>query len=580
MASHSEIVRQLAFPKVRPKDKNNPSLFSDVNPTAPGFAFSPDALHYQKHYFVDLRWGMFDWQVYSWSDDGYLNNVKRFQVKQLPRRHGKTHSDIAYGVEYCATKVTKARPIMAFYCPTREQAIRNAWKIFEKVLAKFPGHKIDKGKGEMFVPRPTLQDPYDFVTIYFFGIRGGTGGKRGGYYDVCIMDEVEFISQKFVKEVGMGSTFDRDGVLVLTGTPEEQEQLDFWLSWGNQRVQQAKAIKRGEKIPQNQLLADANYWRVVTADAYDLKVYPKEKLELYRSAMGEVRFRQEFLCQPPSHTQAYYYRNALRPLRDTNLVNNLILNPTLPLRLYYDLGIGKNKRTDRMAFIVAQFEATKIFLLWAEDIFGKSFIDIVAAVKQSPYGNMALWEHILPHDGESREQSDGGHKHVKFEEQLRRQQVAGGVRVHRRPTNREMEVGDVKGMLPFIFFNNPGAYRAWEALESHRRKYIKEQQIYEDTPSKTPHRDMADCVRHCVMDFIEGGYKAPGIDPHVPKNPAHNPIPDGRNAAWLDVGLHPTAGSVTINPDGSLKAPAHLQSGGGPAHGNYSNLPTHFVWNG
>ena len=153
-----------------------------------------------------------------------LDRYVRFILEEIPRRHGKTHLKVAKMVEILLGRCWE-KQIGAFYCVVKDQAVKVAWRIFEIILRPIPGVKINQSKEEIYIPRPSATDPEDYITIYFFGIKGGSGTKRGSYYDYVIFDEVEFIDLEFIQTVGFSAVIDRAGHITLLGTPFKQGRL-------------------------------------------------------------------------------------------------------------------------------------------------------------------------------------------------------------------------------------------------------------------------------------------------------------------------------------------------------------------
>ena len=473
------------------------------------FLDSQNRLRYSKEMFVDMRYPHLPWQVYGWSRDRYLNNLKKYIFKLLPRRHGKTFDDGFKGVSLlCILGSTRNNPVMAYYCPAKEQAMRNAWNALTLASANIPGVKYEKGAGRISWPSPTLQNPQSVSTILFFGIRGGGDTKRGGYYDICIMDEIEFYSIPFVEEVGFNSIFDRDGYFIGSGTPKNMGVMDHYMDKAESCLRIQDSVAKGEPVDMDKVPADWNQWHAVRGDCWSLKVYPEDKLNMLRATLGEERFSQEMECKNPESIKLYYYRDAITMAEKKKSINHLLRqDENLPLRVYYDFGIGE--KTDRMAWGVWQHDNNRPVCLAGGVIAGKNFSDIVAAVKNSPYGESAFFEHNVPHDVKAKEQSDGVEKIKKFRAELKRQGVAGWQNTNHLPRHKNpiLLVGEVGEVLKYqAQFHELHAAPILECLKNHKRKYNKENDIVEESPSKTRFRDGADMVRYAVIDWKSGEY--------------------------------------------------------------------------
>lgn len=522
------------------------------SPPTPGFSFYKiqDQLRYTKKYFVDLRWGKYAWQSYLARNCEFCPVTKKrykYSVKQVPRRHGKTYYDNHDGRDYLLS-VKQPLPVGAYYCPVKDQAIRNAWQIWGRVLAPLPGHYINKSHSYMTFPLPTLSNPDNFVTIYFFGVVGGTASKRGGYYDWVYFDEVEYIDQGFIEEAGFVSIFDRDGIARLTGTPAGHGQIGYWLSEAHKR----KLMREGQgKV---KMSADAYQWFSYKADCYTLKVYPQKRLEEIEAAIGKVTFDQEFRCIDSLEAQGFYHKAAVEALERTGGVNpHIKVDANLPLRAYFDLGLGT--KSDRMAFIICQLGPGYIKIFWAQNVFEKGYAAAVRAVRECPYAKSGIFEIVLPHDAKTSEQSDAIPKFDKFEMEVKKQGLIGtSVRTMDKSSDKLMDTYTVTELIPFMQIHELDAMELVEALKGHKKKFLKKEKIFVQEPSKTKYRDLADSTRLMCVDYkydtftkaVKAAYGF--VDPTLMNTPKERD-PDH----MADVGFHPSRNSIIVRSESGVE---------------------------
>ena len=331
-----------------------PKVGSFYQPPKPYFRTNGDGT-FEVIYVSDLRYSQFKWQKEQeiLHKHPFENRPCRFQTKQEPRRHGKTHKEVFSMVAHLIScfLVPLLRPIGAFYCVDRGQAIRNTWRIFKMAVAQIPGVIIKEAEKEILNPRPHPNDPDDFATIYFFGIRGGSGNKRGGYYDIVTMDEVEFIDLDFVQEVAFGSTFDRNGHVRLLGTPRKMGRLSHWLDMAKKRVKMRTDIANGAIIPKDKIYADMNEWSFSQGDIYSRGLYSPERIAIMKSIFSEEVFNREFLCIDDTVASGFFHREQLERAEEAGNISAMVgVDQNLPLRVYFDLGLGT--KTNRMAFSI------------------------------------------------------------------------------------------------------------------------------------------------------------------------------------------------------------------------------------
>ena len=464
--------------------------------------------YWRKYSFCDLRYPHLPWQVYGWCKEKYINNVVRYTFKLIPRRHGKTYDDCGKGIAMLIRMgVERNNPVMAYYCPVKGQALMNAWNALVFLSRNIPGVRHDQRSGKITWPSPLLENPKSVTTIYFLGGLGGSKTKVGGYYDICVMDEIELYPLAFIQDVGMASTFDRDGYFVGSATPYNLGIIDHFIDEAVKRMRLREAIDKGAKIDPRKVPADLDEWHAVTGDCWTLGVYDRVKLEKFRATLGEEKFAQNFECRNPESVKLFYYRDRVREAETAGLITTEeLFDPQVPLRVYYDFGIGQ--KTDRMAWSVWQFNDVRPVCLAGKVVVGKNYADIVADFKASRYGGLKIFEHCIPHDAGAKEQSDGVEKKKKFSDQLRRQGVNGWWRVssldrHQNPT---MKVGEVNEILKTAMFHEVEAAGIIECLKGHKRVFNKEHEVVEDRPSKTKYRDGADVVRYALIDWKDGGW--------------------------------------------------------------------------
>ena len=518
-----------------------------------GMKLSPDKKSFDTKIFVDLRWGKFNWQKQMARSEINPRTKKRYKysISQLPRRHGKTYYGVFDGRDVLMSCKYNL-PIGAYYCPVRGQAVRNAWKIFETALLPVPGYYLNKSHNYMTFPRPTLTNPADFVIIYFFGVVGGSGTKRGGYYNWVYFDEVEYITQKFIREAGMGSIFDRDGIMRITGTPDGMGELGYWLDEAKKREVVVKTGKKSERYP------DAEEWIRREEDCWTLKVYSRESLRKIKASMEEISFKQEFECIDVIESQGFYHRMAIDSLDKSGGISPWIQpDSNLPLRAYFDLGLGT--KSDRMAFIVCQLGKGYINILWGQNVFEKGYAAAVKALRGVPLiYKMGLFEIVLPHDAGISEQSDAVPKIQKFEAEARKQgfaEDATGVRAMPRSTDKYMDTALVTELIPIFRIHAVDAMDVAQALRNHKKKYLKKEGIFTQEPSKTPFRDLADATRIMTVDYKYDSYtkaqyhSGKWYDPTL-SGPVTRKIKSVGGQMLIDVGFHPDEGSVIVGEGG------------------------------
>ena len=181
--------------------------------------------------------------------------------------------------------------------------------------------------GRIKIARPTLYNPADYVTINFFGVRGGTGEKRGEYVDYVIFDECEFIEQEFVNQVGFSGSLDRDGLVRLVGTPAAQGNLTHWIDKAKylEKVREVLRTKQKHKkeIPKEDIVA-CEEWEYREEDCFTLRVYTDKQLALIKASMSDLAWQQEFLCKDPMISQGFFHRSTMDEIEANGQIHSNI----------------------------------------------------------------------------------------------------------------------------------------------------------------------------------------------------------------------------------------------------------------
>ena len=521
-------------------------------------------------YVVDLRWGKYPWQQLESHKEA--KRRPRFKVCRYPRRHGKTHYFIHDMRDYLFT-VKKDGPVGAYYCPVKDQTMRVAWKTFQKALFPIPGVHMNESAGRIEIARPTLENPNDYITIHFFGIRGGTGEKRGDYYDFVVFDEAEFISPTFIEQVGIMSAFDRDGMVRILGTPAGHGNLLHWIDKAKYFIQLAQTLddpraKIKKSIPKKDIMA-CREWDYRDENCKTLKLFNDKQLAISEAGMSKEAWEMEMLCLDPLLSSGYFHRVQMDEIEKNDQINNFVqMDGRYPLRVYFDLGLGGS--SDRMAFLICQFMQSYITVLYGQYVAEKGYIQAAKDLRECPYGGCQFHEIVLPHDANTSEQSDAIPKRDKFETALQDQgiQMKMPVRVMLKSKDKLMDTGSVNILLPKVFFHAIDASEVVHALRHHKRQWDKTHNVFLPKPSKTKVRDMADAFREMSVDYITESYKVVSIDNDRPLYPFDS---SKRESDLVSVGGHPTERSIIVGQN--------TAGGGGGGSSSESLLPTALKWN-
>lgn len=461
-------------------------------------------LFYRKFFVVDIRWSHYAWQQNCEKLHLTKNkNTVTMYIEKMPRRHGKTYKFSRQFLPHLMS-IPLPYPIMAVYCPEANQSLRNAWRGFEQSCSQIPNARLLQSEGKIIIPRPRLGHETDHVTIYLLGMRGGSGAKKGNYYDVVIVDEADQADEVFIKEVCIISCLDRHGITYLTGTEDDNGNLDVWLDGAKKREMISTQLDRGVAIPPDKIPDDLEDWSYQVADAESLGVYSTDELRKIKAKIGDDLYNRQFMCISKQKFQRYYFRAEMEKAEANNQVLvNLPVIPKVHLRAYFDLGIGN--KSDRMAFIVTQNMPGQLRVVWAADMPNADYSEILHLLQMFPHWK-SIFEICLPHDVGARQQSDKEKKRDIFDTTARTLGFSCPTRVLTRSHDRTADLGRVRMTIPQTVFDALNAGPVIEALKNHSRRRDNQTKLYLDTPAKTKYRDLADAFRYAAVDYYTKEY--------------------------------------------------------------------------
>lgn len=186
------------------------------------------------------------------------------------RRFGKTIGCVNELIRQ-AVKCKNRSPQLAYVAPYLKQAKLIAWKELCYYASFIPGIKVHQA--ELYIEFPSLHKNAVGARIYVIGA-DNPDALRGTYWDMVVIDEFAQIKPELLGEIIIPALADRDGKLVLIGTPKGQNAFyDMYL----------KACKDDK-------------WFAYLCTVTDSGVFTKEQIEELRNELTDVEFSQEFMC--------------------------------------------------------------------------------------------------------------------------------------------------------------------------------------------------------------------------------------------------------------------------------------------
>ena len=429
----------------------------------------------------------------------------------LVRRVGKTYGRIHYsvGLMRMGRHINACKG--AYYCPETEQAKRNATIACDAVIRGMPGAEFKEKDGIVSIPFPIIGNPDRTLTYNLFGCRGGTSTKVGTDFFVADFDEVDDLKQKFVEDVGLLSAKDTNGLIGLSGTEQFNGVLEYFRDLVKKYVKVLDLMKRGKLIGEPPKVAGSFhhfYGNAITTGAYTV-----EQIEFFKATLSHEAYMKNLFNVNTRALNKYYYRHIFESedYEDDHIIS-MNVDPNLPIYAFYDLGVGK--KSDLMAYLLAQLDAAKAFVLYAKAIrnanLNKLATDLLGGTKDepgNPFGVDGIVEHVLPHDCFAKNVGDITAGSLMIED-WEAKNIPGWVRGLTRPTDKQSDITIAESFLHKTYFNVAHAGVLVTALKMYSRKEVgKDSGVYSAEPAKTIHRDLADTFRCMAVDWkAEGGF--------------------------------------------------------------------------
>ena len=207
---------------------------------------------------IDLEYRPRDWQALV------HKSKKQRNVIVSHRRSGKTVLAIMELID-CALSCKKQDGRFVYIAPYRTQAKDISWSYLRKYGTKIPHTKVSET--ELFV------EFANGARIRCYG-SDNEDAMRGLYIDGAVVDELADVSKEFLDTVLMPCLADRDGWLILMGTPKGTDQL-------------SQSYYMHKDDPE---------WYCVKLDINTTKALTESQLKILRSSMTEGAWQQEMMC--------------------------------------------------------------------------------------------------------------------------------------------------------------------------------------------------------------------------------------------------------------------------------------------
>ena len=204
----------------------------------------------------------------------------------------------------------------------------------------------------------------------------------------------------------------------------------------------------------------------------DTGVLTEEQIESERrKGMQEDMIQQEFYCNFDRGQEGSYYGKMIDDIRKKGHICRVEFDPAVPVRTYFDLGIG-----DSTAIWWAQFVNKEIHLINYYENSGEGLAHYARVLDDYRRETGCIYDlHVAPHDIQARELSSG----------LTRLESARKLGLQFRVAPKlliESGIEAVRAILPRCWFDQTKCEIGVKCLENYRKQYNEKFRVYSDRP--------------------------------------------------------------------------------------------------
>lgn len=242
-------------------------------------------------------------------------------------------------------------------------------------------------------------------------------------------------------------------------------------------------------------------WFFETLTVRDTGVLTEEQIEAERrKGMPEDLIQQEFYCNFDRGQEGSYYGRQMDELRKKGQISNVAYDPAVPVRTYWDLGIG-----DSTAIWFGQFVGKEIHLINYYENSGEGLSHYARILDEFRREIGCVYDlHVAPHDIQARELTTG----------MTRLETARRLGLTYRVAPKlslESGIEAVRMTLSRCWFDERRCELGLKHLSNYRKQYNEKFRVYGDKPVHDGTSHGADAFR--MLAITESSYRPDrGVD--------------------------------------------------------------------
>lgn len=215
-----------------------------------------------------------------------------------------------------------------------------------------------------------------------------------------------------------------------------------------------------------------------------------------RKGMPDDMIQQEFYCNFNRGQEGSYYGRNIEQLRKKGQITRVPYDSALPVRTYWDLGVG-----DSTAIFFAQFTTgNEIHLIHYYENSGEGLAHYARILDEYRRETGCVYDlHVAPHDIQARELTTG----------MSRLETARRIGLSFRVAPRlslESGIEAVRMILSRCWFDESRCEQGIKCLENYRKQYNEKYKVYGDKPFHDYTSHAADAFR--MLAITEQSFRA------------------------------------------------------------------------
>jgi len=260
-------------------------------------------------------------------------------------------------------------------------------------------------------------------------------------------------------------------------------------------------------------------WYAERLSARDTGVFTEDQLQaalaeyqsIYTPDIGEMLFKQEYLCSFEGGVLGAYYASIIDELEEKGRITDVPYDSAMQVHTWWDLGMA-----DSTAIWFVQHGPFETRVIDYYENHGVGLEHYVKVLQEKGY---VYGQHVAPHDIEVRELGSGkSRKEVA---------LSLGIRFDVAPRMQVIDgINAVRQLLPRCYFDREKTQKGLDALRQYRTSYDEKLRVFRKTP-------LHDWTSHAADAFRYGAITRAPANPQELKDAEVYVMPQIDAGGWM-----------------------------------------------